>query len=81
MGFLENLVAKLPAGVQPYAKALVPVVLAVVAIAVQWADSGTFDTAELYTALGGFVTWLLTYAVPNLGYVQPGPVVDDNVVE
>jgi len=68
MTFLEAVVAKLPVGVQPYAKALVPVVVAVVAVVVQWVQTDTFDTAEVWTAVGGFVTWLLTYVVPNLGY-------------
>lgn len=71
MGFLNALVGKLPVGLQPYAKALVPVVLAVVAVVVQWAESGTFSTDELWTAVGGAVVALLTLVTPNLGYNGP----------
>lgn len=74
MGFLDAVVARLPVGVQPYAKALVPVVLAAVAVLVQWVETDTFSSEELWTAVGGFVTFVLTYAVPNLGYNSGPPV-------
>ena len=69
MDFLNALVGKLPVSLQPYAKALVPVVVAAVAVLVQFVESDTFDTAELWTAVGGFVVFVLTYVVPNRGYV------------
>lgn len=65
MGFWEALVSKLPVGVQPYAKALVPVVLAVVAVVEQLVETGEFTGDALYAAVGGFVVAVLTYAVPN----------------
>lgn len=76
MNFLDAVVARLPVGLQPYAKALVPVVVAAVAVLVQWVESDTFSTEELWTAVGGFVVFLLTYLTPNRGYVT-NPAVDD----
>jgi len=66
--FLYALVGKLPVSVQPYAKALVPVVVAAVAIVVQLVETDTFDTSELWTAVSAAVLVILTYAVPNRGY-------------
>ena len=69
--FLTALVGKLPVGLQPYAKALVPVVVAAVALVVQLVETNTFDTAELWTAVGAAVVALLTLGVPNRGYTGP----------
>jgi hypothetical protein len=69
--FLTALVGKLPVSLQPYAKALVPVVVAAVALLVQVVETNTFDTAELLTAVGAAVVTLLTLAVPNRGYTGP----------
>lgn len=74
--FLYALVGKLPVSVQPYAKILVPVVVAAVAIVIQLVETNSFDTAELWTAVSAAVLALLTYAVPNRGYVAVPPEVE-----
>ena len=70
--FLYALVGKLPVGVQPYAKMLVPVVVAAVAVVVQLVETNEFNTEELWTAVSGAVLAILVYAVPNRGY-EPVP--------
>jgi hypothetical protein len=48
------------------AKALVPAAGTVVAVGIQWLDTGHFDKAELATSLTGFGGAALSYIVPNL---------------
>jgi peptidoglycan/LPS O-acetylase OafA/YrhL len=48
------------------AKAITPLILALVATLIQWVTTGSFDTAELVTAVTGTVAALITYIVPNL---------------
>lgn len=55
----------LPKSLQPYAKAIAPFTLTLVAIAIQWAVTGEYDRAELTTTLTGLSAALLTYLVPN----------------
>lgn len=65
MLILYALVAKLPAPLQPYAKALVPVAVASAAAVSSYLVTGTFDTTEIATAVSGAVTSLFVLAVPN----------------
>lgn len=67
---LNALVAKLPKGLQGVAKALVPGVVTVGAVAAEAATSGTVNTGELVTAGLGVLTALATYFVPNLTPVE-----------
>lgn len=55
----------LPASLQPYAKAVVPFVLSLIAALGQFLVTGEFDRAELVTALTGSLTSLVTLLVPN----------------
>jgi len=49
----------------PFAKALAPLVLGVVAVLVQWAVTGTLNAGELSTAIAAVVTALTVYFTPN----------------
>jgi hypothetical protein len=55
----------LPDRFQPYAKAVVPFVLTIIAVVGQWAATGELDRAELVTAVTGALSALVTFAVPN----------------
>jgi hypothetical protein len=55
----------IPAKVRPYAKAVLPLVLALVAAALQWAITGEFDTSEIATALTGIATSGVTFGTSN----------------
>jgi hypothetical protein len=50
---------------RPYAKAIGPFVVSLVAVAVQWLATGTYDQAELNTQLTGIVCALISYWLPN----------------
>lgn len=56
---------------RPYLKAVLPALLTVVAIIVQWAVTGTFDRPELATAVTGFASSLLTFMASNTTTVPP----------
>jgi hypothetical protein len=62
---LDRLVLLLPANLRPYAKAVVPLVLAIAAVIAQWGSTGTFDLTEILTAVGGVLTSLLVRQTPN----------------
>jgi hypothetical protein len=62
---LSLLVDRLPARLQPYAKAVLPFVIAAAAVVVQWAITGEFDRAELVTAITGAGAALVTLLAPN----------------
>lgn len=68
--FLTALVAKLPARVQPCAKALVPTALGA-AIAIQDLTVTAVEVNEMKVLVGAAVTSLLVAALPNLGYTSP----------
>ena len=53
--------------VRPYLKAVLPFVLSLGAVAVQWVVTGTYDEAELATQLTGLFGALVTYAAKNEG--------------
>lgn len=55
----------LPESLQPYAKAVYPFVLSLIAVGVQWAVTGSYDRAELATQLTGLLAALVTLLVPN----------------
>ena len=55
----------IPKSLQPYAKAVVPFVLTIIAVLGQWATTGEFDRAEFVTAVVGALSALVTYVVPN----------------
>lgn len=69
--FLTAVVGKLPASVQPYAKAFVPFTLAAV-VAIQDLTVTVAEVNELKVLAGGLVTSLLVAALPNLNYGSPG---------
>lgn len=62
---LTALAALLPVRAQPYAKALVPAIGTILAVAVQYAITGELDRAELATAITGGLTTLTTFLTPN----------------
>jgi hypothetical protein len=68
--FLEALVAKLPAAVQPYAKACVPLVLGA-ALVVQDLTVTAVEVDALKVAALSAAYSLAVLAVPALGYIQP----------
>lgn len=72
--FLTNL---LPVALRPYAKAVYPFILTLVATALTWAFTGEFNQQEIRTAVTGLVMTLLTFGVPN---VPPGEVDHDVAV-
>lgn len=63
--YLDALVARLPAKVQPFAKALVPTAVAAVAAAADLAVSGV-ELRQIALVAGGGVTSILTYLVRNV---------------
>lgn len=50
---------------RPYLKAVLPALLTLIAVGVQWAVTGEFDRAELVTTLTGLGSSLLTFYVRN----------------
>jgi hypothetical protein len=48
-----------------FAKALAPAAGTVLAVAVQWGVTGSFDRAELVTALTGLSAAAITFWIPN----------------
>lgn len=60
------IVARLPARLQPYAKALLPAVGTLVAIAVQLAVTGEYDRAELTTTITGLGATIVAFVFPNI---------------
>lgn len=63
--FLENVVAWLPYSVQPYAKSLVPVVVAG-AVAVQDLTVSAVEVSEVKTLAVGALTSIVVALIPNL---------------
>lgn len=55
----------LPESLRPYAKAVAPALVTLIAIVGQVIATGEFDRAEFATAVTGALTSLLAYAVPN----------------
>lgn len=62
------------ARLRPIAKALAPLVLALVAAAIQWAATGTFDAAEAWTTATGLAAAAGVYVVPNTPGPPPPPI-------
>lgn len=62
--FFDAVVSKLPANLQPYAKALVPLLAGVAAAVADLAVSGE-EAHQLYVLAGAAVTALLVLGVPN----------------
>lgn len=57
----------------PFAKAIVPAVLAVVVAAVNSAFAGKVDTLSLTIAGSGLVLALVAYLIPNVAKPTPAP--------
>lgn len=55
----------------PFAKALVPAVLGLVGVGLQWVTDGVLNEEELTTAVAALVTAILVYVVPNRPYPEP----------
>lgn len=51
--------------IRPYLKAVLPALLTLVAVVVQWAATGAYDKAELATTITGLLSSLITYLVSN----------------
>lgn len=66
MFLLYKLTGLLPARLRPYAKAVVPATATAIAVAVQWASTGTLDTGELKTAAEGAALALVAFLFPNV---------------
>lgn len=49
----------------PFAKAIAPALVTLLAVGIQVVATGEFDRAELATALTGLVAALSSYLVPN----------------
>lgn len=67
MYLLESLTNLLPVGARPYAKAVFPTIIALVAIATSWATTGTFNEGELRATLAAGLNALIIYGVVNRG--------------
>ena len=52
-------------GLRRFAKAIAPVLLTVVGLAIHWAVTGEFDRTELAGAVMGLLSALATWLVPN----------------
>jgi hypothetical protein len=55
----------MPPSLRPYAKAVVPFLLTVAAVLIQWAVTGELNRPELATALTGGLAALTAFLVPN----------------
>lgn len=55
----------MPASLRPYAKAVLPFALTLIAVIGQVIATGEFDRAEFATALTGALAALVTYSVRN----------------
>jgi hypothetical protein len=51
--------------VRPYLKAVLPALLTLIAVLVQWAVTGVYDKAELATTLTGLLASLVTFLAKN----------------
>lgn len=55
----------LPDSLKPFAKAIAPAVLTLVAVLVDWLVQGTFDRQTAAIAITGLAAAVITYFVPN----------------
>lgn len=62
---MNQVVNLLPKAWQPYAKALAPVVMTLVGVASQYAATGQLDSDSLAIGVGGLVTTVLVFVLPN----------------
>lgn len=60
----------LPNNLKPFAKAIAPAVLTLVAVLVDWLVQGTFDRETAGIAITGLVAAIVTYFVPNATPLQ-----------
>lgn len=60
----------MPARLRPYAKAVYPFLLTIVAVLGQWAITGELNRPELVTAITGALSALVTLTVPNTGSAE-----------
>lgn len=51
--------------VRPYLKSVLPFVLSLIAVGVQWGVTGAYDAPELATQLTGLLGGLVTFAAKN----------------
>lgn len=63
--FLEKVVSLLPEGLQPYAKALVPLFLGAVLI-IQDLTISAAEVADFRVAVGAAVVSIVTLLIPNI---------------
>lgn len=69
---ISGLLAKL-AGVSPFAKAIVPSVAGLVGALLNMAVAGSFNATSIGSLVGGVVTAIVTYFVPNAVKTKPAP--------
>ena len=67
MLILNAIVGALPARLQPYAKAVLPLVMAVVGALGEWAITGSLDVETLSAAVGAIAAASVTFLIPNRG--------------
>jgi hypothetical protein len=51
--------------IRPYLKAVLPALLALIAVLVQWATTGEYDAPELATTLTGLLGAFVTFMASN----------------
>lgn len=71
----------MPAALSPYSKSIAALIAAAAAALTQWVSTGTFDAAELATAITGIITAALVYRVPNTGVERPATGVPSATLE
>jgi hypothetical protein len=55
----------LPAAWQPFAKAIMPAILTLIAASIDWLIQGTFNRQTTAIAITGLIAAIVTYLVPN----------------
>lgn len=70
---LDKLVGKLPAALQPFAKAVIPGGVALGGAVVDALISGQVNTSSITIAASGLVLAIVTFLVPNKPQPAPAP--------
>jgi TRAP-type C4-dicarboxylate transport system permease small subunit len=66
-GIFDLVVKLLPPALRPFAKAVIPALATVIAVAAQWLSTGSFDQTAMVTAITGLATAILAYFTTNTG--------------
>jgi hypothetical protein len=68
---------KLPSKLQPFAKAIAPALLTLIATLVDWLVVGTFNKETGAIVITGFLSSVVVYFVPNTQPMQYGGAPDE----